>query len=160
MLGVIESEMRALGELSDEEIADMIVLATAVPGPMATNLSFVAGKVLAGWPGALVAVIGTSLAPFLCILFLSSIIIAHLENPWLKSFFMGASSGVVVVVGISLWKMIKTSVLIGLSQIAAFILTAGLLIFFNVHPFIALGAGALISLPFGRTKQTVPGNKR
>ena len=33
MLGVIESEMRAMGELSDEEIADMIVLATAVPGP-------------------------------------------------------------------------------------------------------------------------------
>ena len=41
MLGVIESEVRAMGEFTDEEIADMIVLATAVPGPIAMNLSFV-----------------------------------------------------------------------------------------------------------------------
>ena len=119
MLGVIESEMRAMGELSDEEIADMIVLATAVPGPIATNHSFVAGKALAGWPGALVAVVGTSLAPFLSILFLSSIILRHLGNPWLGSFFLGASAGVVVVVGNTLWKMIRTAVT-RLHHVAAF----------------------------------------
>ena len=145
MLGVIEAEMRALGELSDEEIADMIVLATAVPGPIATNLSFVAGRVLAGWPGALVSVIGTSLAPFLTILFLSSIILRHLGNPWLGSFFLGASAGVVVVVGNSLWKMIRTAV-DGFPQAAAFVTTAVLMLGFGVHPFIALGAGALISI--------------
>ena len=39
MIGVIEAELRATKLLSDDEIADMIVLATAVPGPMAKNLA-------------------------------------------------------------------------------------------------------------------------
>ena len=43
MIGVIEAELRATKLLSDDEIADMIVLATAVPGPMATNLAWLAG---------------------------------------------------------------------------------------------------------------------
>ncbi len=112
MLGVIESEVRATGEFSDDEITDMIVLATAVPGPIATNLSFIAGKAMAGWSGAFAAVLGTATAPFLVILILSSLIINHLKNPWLVSFFLGASAGVVVVVWNSLWKMIKNAVLI------------------------------------------------
>ncbi|RRD65234.1 chromate transporter [Fretibacterium sp. OH1220_COT-178] len=152
MLGVIESEVRATGEFTDEEIADMIVLATAVPGPIATNLSFVAGKALAGWPGACVAVLGTSLAPFLSILFLSSLILNHLSNPWMIAFFAGASAGVVVVVWNALWKMIKASVFVGLPQIAAFVVTAALLIVWDVHPFLALGAGALVSIAGGWLK--------
>ena len=167
MLGVIESEVRATGEFSDEEIADMIVLATAVPGPIATNLSFVAGRAMEGWPGALAAVLGTATAPFLSILLLSSIIIDHLANPWLVSFFLGAAAGVAVVVWNSLWKMIKSSVLIkapasgadsqperrvrlslkaSLPKALAFAATAGAMMAGDLHPFLALGLGALISL--------------
>lgn len=150
MLGVIESEVRATGEFTDEEIADMIVLATAVPGPIATNLSFVAGRAMGGVSGAITAVLGTATAPFLSILLLSSIIIDHLENPWLVSFFLGAAAGVAVVVWNSLWKMIKASVLVGVPQMLAFAVTAGLLFLWDVHPFIALGAGALVSIFGGR----------
>ena len=97
MLGVIESEMRQTGEFTDDEISDMIVLATAVPGPIATNLSFVAGKAMYGWAGAITALLGTATAPFLSILLLSTIIINHLDNPWLVSFFLGAAAGEVYV---------------------------------------------------------------
>lgn len=145
MLGVIEAEVRATGEFTDEEIADMIVLATAVPGPIATNLSFVAGRAMAGTSGAIAAVLGTSTAPFLSILLLSSIIIDHLTDPWLVSFFMGAGAGVVVVVWGSLWKMIRSSVLVGPAEGLAFLTTAGLMSFLDVHPFIALGIGGLVS---------------
>ncbi|MBQ9564664.1 MAG: chromate transporter [Synergistaceae bacterium] len=196
MLGVIESEVRATGEFSDEEIADMIVLATAVPGPIATNLSFVAGKAMEGWAGAVAAVLGTATAPFLSILFLSTLIINHLDNPWLIAFFLGASAGVVAVVWNSLWKMIKSSVLVkgrgskyaftvlmaigteeseereeigeggetrvlqkrrrprrricggkwSLPPILAFIVTAWVITSWEVHPFIALIVGAVISM--------------
>lgn len=124
----------------------MIVLATAVPGPIATNLSFVAGRALAGWPGACAAVFGTSLPPFLSILLLSSLILNHMSNPWMIAFFLGAGAGVVVVVWNSLWKMIRASVFVGLPQMLAFVVTAALLIVWDVHPFLALGAGALVSL--------------
>ena len=161
MLGVIESEVRAIGEFSDEEIADMIVLATAVPGPIATNLSFVAGRALAGWPGACVAVLGTSLPPFLSILLLSSLILKYLSSPWLIAFFLGASAGVVVVVWNSLWKMIRASVFVGLPQMAAFAVTAVLLILWDAHPFLALGAGALVSVVGGllRPKRVPEGGR-
>ena len=146
MLGIVESEMRATGRFSDEEIADMIVLSTAVPGPIATNLAFLAGKKMAGLPGALVAVIGTTLAPFLCILLLSSLIMHYLENQWVLAFFMGATAGIVVLVGNTLWNMIRTSVLKGAPQIAAFLVTVGLVLFGKVHPLIGLAAGALVSM--------------
>ena len=186
MLGVIESEVRATGEFTDEEIADMIVLATAVPGPIATNLSFVAGKAMEGCLGAVAAVLGTATAPFLSILFLSTLIINHLDNPWLISFFLGASAGVVAVVWNSLWKMIKSSVLVkgvgrnyavtvmmaigsdeseeyeetkrrrpkrricggkwSLPPILAFIVTAWIITSWDIHPFVALIVGAVISM--------------
>lgn len=160
MLGVIESEVRAAGEFTDEEISDMIVLATAVPGPIATNLSFVAGRALAGWPGACAAVLGTSLPPFLSILFLSSLILKHLENPWLGAFFSGASAGVVVVVWNSLWKMIRASVFGGLPQILAFAATAFLLIAERLHPFLALGVGALVSMVGGWLRSLAVSERR
>ena len=146
MLGLVESEMRATGEFSDEEISDMIVLSTAVPGPIATNLAFLAGKKMAGVPGALVAVVGTVLAPFACILFLSSLIMAYLDNPWVIAFFAGATAGIVVIVGKTLWNMIRTSVIGSFSRIAAFATTAVLLLWGDLHPLVALVAGALVGM--------------
>ena len=145
MLGVIEAEMRATGAFSDDEIADDIVMATAVPGPIATNLSFLAGKRIRGYTGALVAVLGTVTAPFFSILFLSGIVLHYMGTPLLTAFFLGAAAGVLLVVGQSLFKMIKTNVMTGWQEAAAFIATASLIVF-GVHPFIGLCAGALLSI--------------
>jgi chromate transporter len=146
MLGVIEAEMRATGVLSDEEIADNIVMATAIPGPIATNLSFLAGKRIRGNIGAFVAVLGTVTAPFFTILLLSGILLRYMGTPLLSAFFLGAAAGVVVVVGQSLFRMVKTSVMTGWQELAGFIATSSLIIIFGVHPFIGLFTGALLSI--------------
>ena len=151
MLGVIESEMRASGLFSEDEIADDIVMATAIPGPIATNLSFLAGKRIRGYTGAFIAVLGTATAPFLSILLLSGILLNHMGTPLLTAFFLGAAAGVVVVIGRTLFKMIKTNVMTGWKEIAAFITTASLIIF-GVHPFIGLCAGALLMFGFKKLK--------
>jgi chromate transporter len=151
MLGVIESEMRSTGILSEDEITDDIVMATAIPGPIATNLSFLAGKRIRGSIGALVAVLGTATAPFLSILFLSGILLHYMGTPFLTAFFLGAGAGVVVVVGQSLFKMVKTNVITGWQEIAAFITTSSLIIL-GVHPFIGLCAGALLSIGLRKLK--------
>ena len=151
MLGVIESEMRAIGLLKEEEIADDIVMATAIPGPIATNLSFLAGKRIRGYAGALVAVIGTATAPFLVILLLSGLLLNYMGTPLLTAFFLGAGAGVVVVIGQTLFKMIMTSVMTGWQEIAAFIVTS-LLIILGIHPFIGLCAGALLSIGLRKLK--------
>ncbi|NLM71300.1 MAG: chromate transporter, partial [Synergistaceae bacterium] len=68
MLGFIQGELRSIGGFSEEEIADMTVLATALPGPVAVNLSYIIGKRMAGARGAFAAVTGTSIPPFLAVL--------------------------------------------------------------------------------------------
>lgn len=151
MLGVIEAEMRATGLFSEDEIADNIVMATAIPGPIATNLSFLAGKQIRGISGALVAVIGTATAPFLSILFLSGILLHYMGTPLLTAFFLGAAAGVVVVVGQSLFKMVKTNVMTGWQEIASFITTASLIVF-GIHPFFGLCAGALVTIGLRKLK--------
>jgi chromate transporter len=137
--------MRAIGLLKEEEIADDIVMATAIPGPIATNLSFLAGKRIRGISGALVAVLGTATAPFFTILLLSGLLLNYMGTPFLTAFFLGAGAGVVVVIGQSLFKMVKTSVMTGWQEIAAFITTSSLILL-GIHPFIGLCSGALLSI--------------
>lgn len=150
MMGIIESEMRAMGMFSDEQIADDIVMATAVPGPIATNLSYLAGRRIRGSLGAAVAVCGTVTAPFLAILFLSGILLRSMGTPWLTAFFLGACAGVVVVICRSLWNMIKNNVLVSWRECAAFLLTAGLILGAGAHPFVGLAAGAALSIVLSR----------
>jgi len=152
MLGVIEAEMRATGLFSEEEIADDIVMATAIPGPIATNLSYLAGKRIHGCIGAFIAVLGTATAPFLTILFLSGILLHYMGTPLLTAFFLGASAGVVVVIGQMLFKMVKSNVMTGWREIAAFIATALLIVAFEVHPFLGLCAGALLAIGLRKLK--------
>ena len=151
MIGVIEAELRATKLLSDDEIADMIVLATAVPGPMATNLAWLAGGRLprkdsnAPWGllGSAVAVFGTALAPFLTILLLSGFLVRYLGSPWTVAFFRGASVGVVVTVGWAVLRITRRAVT-GWPEIAGYATTVFLLLGLRVHPFAALMAGTAV----------------
>ena len=151
MIGVIEAELRATKLLSDDEIADMIVLATAVPGPMATNLSWLAGGRLPrkdstapwGLTGSAIAVLGTALAPFLTILLLSGFLVRYLGSPWTVAFFRGASVGVVVTVGWAVLRITRRAVT-GWSEIAGYATTVFLLLGLRIHPFAALMAGTAV----------------
>ena len=151
MIGVIEAELRATKLLSDNEIADMIVLATAVPGPMATNLAWLAGGRLprkdsnAPWGllGSAVAVFGTALAPFLTILLLSGFLVRYLGSPWTVAFFRGASVGVVVTVGWAVLRITRRAVT-GWPEIAGYATTVFLLLGLRIHPFAALMAGTAV----------------
>ncbi len=151
MIGVIEAELRATKLLSDEEIADMIVLATAVPGPMATNLSWLAGGRLPrtggaapwGLAGSAIAVLGTALAPFLTILLLSGFLVRYLGSPWTVAFFRGASVGVVVTVGWAVLRITRRAVT-GWPEIAGYATTVFLLLGLRIHPFAALMTGTAV----------------
>ena len=151
MIGVIEAELRATKLLSDDEIADMIVLATAVPGPMATNLAWLAGGRLPrkggvapwGLAGSAIAVFGTALAPFLTILLLSGFLVRYLGSPWTVAFFRGASVGVVVTVGWAVLRITRRAVT-GWPEIAGYATTVFLLLGLRIHPFAALMAGTAV----------------
>jgi chromate transporter len=149
MLGFIEKELRATARLSPEDIADMVVLATAFPGPVAANMAFLSGKRLAGIAGAFCALSGTIIPPFLTILFLSKGLLQFIDEPWLAAFFLGAASAVVVIIGRVVYSMARVSCGGGWKDIATFAAVAILLIGTEIHPFLALVGGATIRLFLG-----------
>ena len=149
MLGFIEKELRLTGQLSGREIADMMVLSTAFPGPVAVNMAFLTGKQLAGAGGVICAVTGTVLPPFLTILLLSKVLLRFMHEPWLAAFFLGATCAVVVIIGRVVYGMAKLSCGGGWKDITVFAVVALLLLTTGVHPFVALGCGVALRLLFG-----------
>ncbi len=149
MLGFIEKELRSTGLIDTDEISGMMVLATAFPGPVAVNMAFLAGRRLAGIRGAVLAIIGTSLPPFLTILLLSKVLLRSMHEPWLASFFLGATCAVVVIIGQVVYGMTKISFGRGWKDVLTFALVVFLLMGLQLHPFIALGSGLFLRLLLG-----------
>ncbi len=149
MMGLLEKEMRNSGRFQPEEIIDMMVFTTAFPGPIAVNLALLAGVKMAGIRGAVAAVCGTILPPFLTILFLARLLILHIGHPIASSFFTGAGCAVVVIIGGVVYSMLKIAVSGGWKDVVVVLLTSSLLMGFSIHPFIAVAAGLSVRLLLG-----------
>ena len=111
IMAVIDAELRKLKVFSNEDVADMVVVASSVPGPLATSMAYMTGVKVAGVPGALACLLGVSIAPFFFILIFSHVLWGFMGAAWLKVFLTGASAGVVVIFGNTLLKMLRTSLL-------------------------------------------------
>lgn len=146
MLGFIQKELSLTGCLSDEEIADMMVLSTALPGPVAVSLSYIVGRRIAGVPGAITAVTGTVIAPFLTILLLSGVLLRYVNEPRVSAFFLGASCAVAVIIGRVVWSIASLSCKEGWKNFATLALTGGMILLADAHPFVALVAGVFFRL--------------
>ncbi|MDD2454261.1 MAG: chromate transporter [Synergistaceae bacterium] len=152
MIGLLERELRGTEKLSSEETMDMIIFATALPGPIAANLAWLAGEKLAGKTGAFTAVLGTVIPPFLTILFLSKFFLLHMNDPLIAAFFLGAACAVAVIIGGVVFDMTKISFSGGWKDMVVFAVVSVLLLAFRMSPFIALGAGLSLRIALGEEK--------
>jgi len=152
MMGLLERELRETDRFAPGEIMDMMIFATAFPGPIAVNLALLAGRKLAGKAGAIVAVTGTILPPFLTILFLAKALLLYLNAPLIRAFFLGAACAVAVIIGRVVYNMTRISFSGGWKDMVVFALVSAVLLGFGLHPFIALGAGAVLRLALGEGK--------
>jgi len=143
---VIDAELRRLKTFSDEEIANMVVIASSVPGPLAGSMAYMTGIKVAGIPGALACLVGISIAPFCFILIFSTILMKFMDASWLKAFLTGASAGVVVIFGNTLFRMLKTSLLKSLREFIIFVVVVAVVLWFKIHPFLGLVLGTVLAL--------------
>lgn len=146
IMAVIDAELRKLKMFSDEDVADMVVVASSVPGPLATSMAYMTGIRVAGVPGALACLVGVSLAPFCFILIFSHVLLGFMEAPWLKAFLTGASAGVVVIFGNALLKMLRTSLLKNVREFLVFAFVVAVILTLKIHPFWGLLLGTLLAL--------------
>lgn len=152
MMGLLQRELKETDSFCPEEIADMLVFTTAFPGPIAVNLSYLAGLKLAGKAGAAVAVAGTVLPPFLAIILLAKVLLLYLQEPLVRAFFLGATCAVAIIIGGVVLGMARTVLKGGWKDVFVFSLVSLLLLGFELHPLVVLGLGAPLRLLLGDSR--------
>ena len=84
--------------ISEKEMLNFVAIAQSAPGAIAVNGAIVVGFKLAGLVGALVAVIGTVIPPFVIISLISFAYDAFRANIWISLMLEGMQAGVGAVV--------------------------------------------------------------
>lgn len=84
--------------ISEKEMLNFVAIAQSAPGAIAVNGAIVVGFKLAGLIGALVAVIGTVIPPFVIISLISFAYDAFRANVWISLMLEGMQAGVGAVV--------------------------------------------------------------
>ena len=99
-LGLMQREAVAVGWITPEEFADGIALSNAMPGPTAPQASAYIGYKVAGWQGAVMAAVGTTIPTTLLMLILIIGFFSIKDNPYLNAAINGIRP---FVVGLLLW---------------------------------------------------------
>lgn len=84
--------------IEEKEMLDLVAIAQSSPGAIAVNGAIVVGYKLAGIPGALVAILGTILPPFVIIMVISVCYNAFRDNFYVAQLLSGMQAGVGAVI--------------------------------------------------------------
>ena len=84
--------------MTDEEMLNFTAMAQSSPGAVAVNASILVGFRVAGVPGALVSVLGTSLPPLIILSVISLFYTAFRDNAVVAAVLKGMQSGVAAVI--------------------------------------------------------------
>ncbi len=136
-----------LGWIDEQEMLDFTAIAQSSPGAIAVNASLLLGYRLAGFLGALTAVLATILPPLVILSIISFGYSAFAENHFIQSILKGMQAGVAAVIVDVVISMAGT--LIKNKRIIPLLLTLGAFIavaVFNVNVIFVIAVGALAGL--------------
>lgn len=84
--------------INDAEMLDLVAIAQSAPGPIAVNGAIAVGYRLAGLAGALVAVLGAVIPPFVIITFISFFYEIFKTNMIIRAMLKGMTAGIGAVI--------------------------------------------------------------
>jgi len=96
----MQRETVSIGWMTPDDFADDIALSNALPGPTAPQAAAYVGYKLAGWEGALMAVLGTVVPTTLLMFVLVVTFFSFKDNPYVKAAIQGVRP---FVVGLLAW---------------------------------------------------------
>jgi len=105
MVPIIKEEVCKRGWITEEEFPDILALAQSAPGLLAVNISIFAGYRIKGWPGAIVATLGSITAPFLFILLIAMFFSGYQDNEIVIRIFKGIRPAVVALIAVPMIQM-------------------------------------------------------
>lgn len=91
--------------MGEEEMLDYAALAQASPGAIAVNAAILVGWKIAGWPGMLIAVLGTVLPPIVILSVVSLFYTAFVSNLYVALVLKGMEAGVAAVILSAAWDL-------------------------------------------------------
>ena len=134
MLPIIQKEIVDNKKwFNDEEFLDSIAVTNSLPGLLAINCATFVGYRVAGFAGAISAVLGAVVPSFTIILVIAIFFDSIKENPLVEYIFSGVRPAVVALIAYALVKLIKSmgANLVNISVSLAVLLS---ILFLNFHP--------------------------
>ena len=133
--------------LSDEDMVDTVAIMQAMPGIIAMNMGVLLGYRIAGIAGAMAAVLGSLLPPFLAIVLLATLFIALQGNALVEQAFLGVRAAVCALILLAVIKLGR-QIIKGPFEIILSILCFAALVFANVNAVWMIVFGALIGFVY------------
>lgn len=153
MIPIVQNEVVETKKLiSEQDFLDSVAFASGLPGAIIVNLSIFVGDKINGVAGALSSAFGAILPAYLAIVVLASIFDRISSSEIIRAIFLGIRPTVIVLIGISLYSIIKKTDYKGLS---IFIGAAALfaLAVFKVSAFTVLFFAGIFGLVIYSTKR-------
>lgn len=89
ILALIFQEIQRHGWMTASELADLVAISQATPGPIAVNAATYVGNKMDGLLGAAVATIGVTLSSFVIMMLVMRWVDKFRDTNWLQSIFAG-----------------------------------------------------------------------
>lgn len=153
---LIQREVEARGWLTREAFLDAFAFGNALPGPIATKLAGYVGYRVAGWIGALVALLALTVPTILAMVGLAALYVEYQDSPWVAGFLTGLRP---VVIGLLVYTVVifapgalgplrawRSNVLRWGLAIAAFVAAVA----FGIHPGLLILAGGVAGMTLRR----------
>ena len=157
MVPLIKEEVVNLQQwMSVTDFIDVLAIANALPGPIATKLSVAIGFNVAGALGAVVATLGVVMPSVIMLVLLLKFVLHIKDNPKVKSMLKGLRPVVVAMLAYAAYDMSFDAFAVSGMSFDSFInpqtailalisgVTLALMIFTKIHPALFVVAGALI----------------
>ena len=143
--------------INDAEMLDLVAIAQSAPGPIAVNGAIAVGYRLAGLVGALVAVLGSVIPPFVIITLISFFYEIFKANMIIRAMLKGMTAGIGAVIISTTWDMAESvvkekDIILDCLMVLAFIAN----FIFNVNVIYII----LISIIIGQMRAFIAKNRK
>lgn len=149
MIPLVEKEVVERYQwMSKTEFGDVLAIGNTLPGPIATKMAGYIGYKVDRLPGCLIAVIATTIPAIVAMVLLLTVLSAYKDLDWVNGISRGVIPVVAVMMATLTWDfMSKALKTLGYSVALAMTAVSGLLIvWFDLHPGVLIGALLLVAL--------------
>ncbi|UWG98853.1 chromate transporter [Dehalobacter sp. DCM] len=128
--------------MTNAQFADMIAVANALPGPIATKIAAYMGYQIASWPGVITAMTATILPTVLILIMLGKVLAKYSQSETLRAALKGVRPVVAALLLYVAYSMgIEAFLITQTMDYVTFIIAIGAalaLYFFKVHPVLLI----------------------